>query len=127
WAVEQPLAADELHGLRRGDETPPHMTCREPVRHGTSQRTTPLCVPLLLGAVFGSFLGAAASAQLLEVGHPLVRCIAPTEYDGGLQIFSTAQTPDGQLYFACPEDFAVLRYDGERWRKFVLPVPPVSL
>lgn len=62
-----------------------------------------------------------------EVGQPLVRCIAPAEYDGGLQIFDAAQGPDGLLYFACPEDFAVLCYDGERWRKALLASAPVSL
>jgi signal transduction histidine kinase/CheY-like chemotaxis protein len=71
--------------------------------------------------------GLGAPGQVGEVGHPLVRCISPAEYDGGLQIFAAAQAPDGQLYFACPEDFAVLRHDGERWKKAVLGVPPVSL
>ncbi len=83
--------------------------------------------PFLHGAALASLLAAATTAQVAEVGQPLVRCIPPAEYDGGLQIFAAAQTPDGLLYFACPEDFAVLRSDGERWRKFVLPVPPVSL
>ena len=72
-------------------------------------------------------LASSAAGQVGEVGHPLVRCIPPTEYDGGLQIFAAAQAPDGVLHFACPEDFAVLRYDGERWKKSVLGVPPVSL
>lgn len=83
--------------------------------------------PVLTAAFLASLLSGAALAQRTEIGHPLVRCIPPTEYDGGLQIFDAVQTPDGLLHFACSEDFAVLRYDGERWRKLFLPVPPVSL
>ncbi len=72
--------------------------------------------------------GAPASAlQVGEVGVPLVRCFSPEQYDGDVQIFDAAQGPDGVLYFACPEDDAVLRYDGERWRKTLLTMPVLSL
>ena len=84
-------------------------------------------LPLLSVTLASLATAAGGAAQVGEVGHPLVRCISPAEYDGSLQIFSAAQAPDGRLYFACPEDFAVLCYDGERWRKTVLGVPAVSV
>jgi signal transduction histidine kinase/ActR/RegA family two-component response regulator len=91
------------------------------------RRVDNLELPSLLSCLALGSGAAPAGPQVGEVGHPLVRTIAPAEYDGGLQIFSGAQGPDGILHFACPEDFALLSYDGERWRKTVLGVPPVSV
>src|SRR5262245_18598287 len=87
----------------------------------------PRSLSLLSGLVLGSVAAASSGPQVGEVGHPLMRTIAPADYDGAVQIFSAAQAPDGVLYFACPEDFALFSYDGERWRKTVLTVPPVSV
>jgi len=56
-----------------------------------------------LTALGSGAAAAGAGAQVGDVGHPLVRSIAPAEYDGGLQIFAASQAPDGVLYFAYPK------------------------
>ena len=54
-----------------------------------------------------------------SAGLPLIRSFPPEVYRAHSQIFATAQTPDGTMYFATYG--TVVSFDGERWRQYPVP------
>jgi signal transduction histidine kinase/CheY-like chemotaxis protein len=73
-----------------------------------------------LALATGALVGCASAATFdPEAGLPLIRNFPPEVYRGHSQIFATAGTADGVMYFGTYG--AVVSYDGERWRQFELP------
>jgi signal transduction histidine kinase/CheY-like chemotaxis protein len=64
-------------------------------------------------------LSAASPAFDPRSGLPVIRNFTPDDYHAHNQIFSTAETSDGTLYFATYG--TVVSFDGARWRKYPVP------
>lgn len=71
-------------------------------------------------------LGSSITAQS-ELGMPFVRNYHPKDYQAYSQNWSIVQDKQGLLYFANGD--GVLEYDGQTWRKIILPsnLTPSSL
>lgn len=77
---------------------------------------------LLRAALFLATLFSAAHAAPSfdpNAGLPVIRNFPPEVYHAHSQIFGTAQTPDGTMYFATYGN--VVSFDGERWRQYPVP------
>jgi signal transduction histidine kinase/CheY-like chemotaxis protein len=70
-------------------------------------------------ALLAPITRAAAATFDPEAGLPKIQNFPPEVYRGHSQIFATARTADGVMYFGTYG--AVVSYDGERWRQFPLP------
>jgi signal transduction histidine kinase/DNA-binding response OmpR family regulator len=64
-------------------------------------------------------LGAVHAATTREAGRPLIANYPPGTYKGHNQMWSTAQAPDGVLYFG--NRGKVFEFDGAAWRKIDVP------
>ncbi len=70
---------------------------------------------------FGAALAVPADAASFdpEAGLPRIRNFTPEVYRGHSQIFATARTAEGVMYFGTYG--TVVSFDGERWRQYPLP------
>ncbi len=83
-------------------------------------RVAAICRALAFAGTLASFPAPAATAAFdPEAGLPKIQNFPPEVYRGHSQIFATARTADGVMYFGTYG--AVVSYDGERWRQYPLP------
>src|SRR3954453_20900125 len=79
-------------------------------------RALPVCLLLI-----ATLAQPAATASPAEAGRPFIQNFTPRDYHGHNQMWATAQTPDGLLYFG--NRVRVLEYDGVTWREIKIPLP----
>lgn len=79
-------------------------------------RRTRDCLSWIAAAVALAAPLPGAVAFDSEAGLPMIRNFPPEVYRGHSQIFATARTADGVMYFGTYG--AVVSFDGERWRQY---------
>ncbi len=95
-------------------------TCRESVLVSSFPRLLgTLALTVLALASHPGGLAADSSRFDPLAGLPDVQNYLPDAYQAHAQIFATAQSPDGVLYFGTFGN--VVSFDGERWRRYPVP------